>query len=107
MNVARWGLLLKRCVDDSASVREPASAASGAVGLWASGFGGPLPALWYGPVGRWGGLASPWTRKRSLQWAPRHVAIILDGNRRYAAKLNLERTQGHQVPFTAVPALPC
>jgi len=30
---------------------------------------------------------------------PKHVAIIMDGNRRYAKKVNCERSKGHEKGF--------
>jgi ditrans,polycis-polyprenyl diphosphate synthase len=30
---------------------------------------------------------------------PRHIAFIMDGNRRWATKLNLNKSEGHKVGF--------
>lgn len=30
---------------------------------------------------------------------PHHVAFIMDGNRRWATKLNLKKSEGHKVGF--------
>jgi undecaprenyl diphosphate synthase len=40
--------------------------------------------------------ATPQTDRRDLQGAPRHVAIIMDGNGRWAAARGLPRAEGHR-----------
>jgi ditrans,polycis-polyprenyl diphosphate synthase len=49
-----------------------------------------------------------WIRDRTLNWiqllcvkiiksgrVPKHIAIIMDGNRRYAQKNNVQKVEGH------------
>lgn len=38
---------------------------------------------------------------------PRHVAIIMDGNRRFAKKINCERSEGHEKGFEKLTEVLC
>lgn len=38
---------------------------------------------------------------------PQHVAIIMDGNRRFAKKVNCERSKGHEKGFEKLTEVGC
>jgi tritrans,polycis-undecaprenyl-diphosphate synthase [geranylgeranyl-diphosphate specific] len=46
-------------------------------------------------IERWGYAAYEQVLRRELSGTPSHVAVIMDGNRRYARKQGVETTQGH------------